>query len=408
MTHVSERFLKYVAFDTESDPESSTVPTSAKQKKLAECLVEEMKSIGIMDAHMDEFGYVYGTIEKNTDKQIPTIGFIAHMDTSPDISGKDVKPRIVKNYDGKDIILNAEKNIIMKTSEFEHLKKYVGQDLIVTDGTTLLGADDKAGVAEIMTMAETLYNNPSIKHGTIKIGFTPDEEVGSGAEHFDVKGFNADFGYTVDGGELGEVEYENFNAASAIVNINGKNIHPGSAKGKMLNSLLIAMEFQSMLPTFENPAFTENYEGFSHLCDLNGSVEHTKMQYIIRDHDMIKFTEKKERFEKISNYLNEKYGENTIELTVKDSYFNMREKILPHMHIIDTAKEAMESLGVIPKDIPIRGGTDGARLSFMGLPCPNLCTGGDNFHGRYEYVSIQSMEKVVELLLKIIEIYSNK
>lgn len=404
--HVSERFLKYVSFDTESNPESSTVPTSEKQKDLAKFLVEEMKAIGIKDAYMDEYGYVYGTIEKNIDKEIPTIAFIAHMDTSPDLSGKDIKTRIIKNYDGKDIVLNEEKNIIMKTSEFEHLKSNIGKDLIVTDGTTLLGADDKAGIAEILTMAETLINNPSIKHGTIKLGFTPDEEVGSGADHFNLKDFGADFGYTVDGGELGELEYENFNAASAKITINGTNIHPGSAKGKMVSALLIGMELHNMLPVFENPAFTEGYEGFSHLNDMAGNVEQVKMQYIIRDHDMDKFNIKKERFVKIAKYLNEKYGENTVELKLSDSYFNMKEKILPHMHIIDTAKKAMVELDIIPNIIPIRGGTDGARLSFMGLPCPNLCTGGYNFHGRYEYIPVQSMERVVDILLKIVELYT--
>ncbi len=404
--HVSERFLKYVSFDTESNPESSTVPTSEKQKNLAKFLVEEMKAIGIKDAYMDEYGYVYGTIEKNIDKEIPTIAFIAHMDTSPDLSGKDIKTRIIKNYDGKDIVLNEEKNIIMKTSEFEHLKSNIGKDLIVTDGTTLLGADDKAGIAEILTMAETLINNPSIKHGTIKLGFTPDEEVGSGADHFNLKDFGADFGYTVDGGELGELEYENFNAASAKITINGTNIHPGSAKGKMVSALLIGMELHNMLPVFENPAFTEGYEGFSHLNEMAGNVEQVKMQYIIRDHDMDKFNIKKEKFVKIAKYLNEKYGENTVELKLSDSYFNMKDKILPHMHIIDTAKKAMVELDIIPNIIPIRGGTDGARLSFMGLPCPNLCTGGYNFHGRYEYIPVQSMERVVDILLKIVELYT--
>lgn len=404
--HVSERFLKYVAFDTESNTESTTVPTTEKQKNLAKYLVEEMKTIGIKDAYMDEYGYVYGTIEKNTDKETPTIAFIAHMDTSPDLSGKDIKARIVKNYDGNDIVLNEEKNILMKTSDFEHLKDNIGNDLIVTDGTTLLGADDKAGIAEILTMAETLYNNPNIKHGTIKLGFTPDEEVGSGADHFNIENFGADFGYTVDGGELGELEYENFNAASAKIIINGTNIHPGSAKGKMVSALLIGMELHSMLPVFENPAFTEGYEGFSHLNDMSGNVEQVKMQYIIRDHNIDKFNIKKERFIKITNYLNEKYGENTVELKLADSYFNMKEKILPHMHIIETAQKAMNELGITPKIVPIRGGTDGARLSFMGLPCPNLCTGGYNFHGRYEYIPVQSMERVVDILLKIVELYS--
>lgn len=408
MLEVKKRFLKYISFDTESNPESTTVPTTAKQKELAKYLVNEMKSLGISDAHMNEFGYVYGTIEKNIDVEVPTIGFISHMDTSPDLSGKNVKSRIVENYDGKDIVLNNEKNIVMKTSDFESLKNYVGQDIIVTDGTTLLGADDKAGIAEILTMAEVLQNNKNIKHGTIKIGFTPDEEVGSGADHFDVESFNADYAYTVDGGELGEVEYENFNAASAKITVYGTNIHPGSAKNKMKNSMHIAMEFHNMLPVFEDPSYTEDYEGFSHLCDMNGSVEETKLQYIIRDHDMDKFNLKKKRFTNITDYLNEKYGENTINLELKDSYYNMKEKIEPHMHLINNAKEAMEQLNVTPIEVPIRGGTDGARLSFMGLPCPNLCTGGANFHGRYEYIPVQSMEKIVEILIKICEIYATK
>lgn len=405
MSNVTDRFLKYVSFDTESDPSSTTVPTSMKQKELAKYIVEEMKTLGISDAHMDNYGYVYGTIQKNTNKQAPTIGFIAHMDTSPDLSGKNIKSRIVKNYDGKDILLNSEKNIIMKTSDFESLAKYKGQDLIVTDGTTLLGADDKAGIAEIMSMAEYYHNNPSVEHGTIKIAFTPDEEVGSGADHFDVKKFGADFAYTVDGGELGEVEYENFNAASAIVKVKGTNIHPGSAKGKMVNSMLIAIEFNSMLPVFEKPEYTEGYEGFNHLCEIKGSVEETILEYIIRDHDIEKFKSKKLRFEKIANYLNEKYETGTVEVTVKDSYFNMKEQILPHIHIVETAKKAMLQNDIAPIEIPIRGGTDGARLSFMGLPCPNLCTGGANYHGRYEYVSIQSMEKIVQILIKINELY---
>lgn len=408
MLEVKKRFLKYISFDTESDPESTSVPTTEKQKELAKYLVNEMQSLGISDAHMDEFGYVYGTIKSNIDREVPTIGFISHMDTSPDLSGKDVKSHIVENYDGKDIVLNKEKNIIMKTSDFESLKNYIGQDIIVTDGTTLLGADDKAGIAEILTMAEILQNNADIKHGTIKIGFTPDEEVGCGADHFDVKGFNADYAYTVDGGELGEVEYENFNAAGAKITVYGTNIHPGSAKNKMKNSMHIAMEFHNMLPVFEDPSYTEGYEGFSHLCDMNGSVEETKLQYIIRDHNMNSFNLKKERFVKITNYLNEKYGENTIKLELKDSYYNMKEKIEPHMHLIENAKKAMEQLNVTPIEVPIRGGTDGARLSFMGLPCPNLCTGGANFHGRYEYVPVQSMEKIVQILVKIAEIYATK
>ncbi|NYB74459.1 peptidase T [Sedimentibacter hydroxybenzoicus DSM 7310] len=401
---VHEKFLNYVKYDTQSVPDVDKIPSSEKQKDLASCLVEEMKAMGIKDARMDENGYVYGTVPKNTDKDIPVIGFIAHMDTAPDMPGNDIKPKIVYNYDGKNIVLNEEKNIVMKTEMFEHLTDYIGNDLIVTDGTTLLGADDKAGIAEIMSMAEIFINNPDIEHGDIKIGFTPDEEVGNGADLFNVKGFGADFAYTVDGGKLGELEYENFNAASAKIEISGVNIHPGSAKDKMINSILIAIEFQNMLPVRETPENTDGYEGFYHLTDIHGEVEKTKLDYIIRDHNLEKFNRKKERIEKIASYLNEKYGVGTVKVKMTDSYYNMKEKISPHMHIIETAKKAMENLNIEPIIVPIRGGTDGARLSYMGLPCPNLCTGGHNFHGRYEYIPIQSMEKVVELLIEIVKL----
>ncbi len=403
---VQDRFLNYVKFDTQSVPDKDVIPSSEKQKDLARYLVDEMKSIGINDAFMDEYGYVYGTIPSNADKKIPVMGFIAHMDTSPDMPGNDIKPRIVYGYDGEDIVLNEEKNIVMKTEMFEHMKEYKGLDLIVTDGTTLLGADNKAGIAEIMSMAEYLLNNPDVKHGTIKIGFTPDEEVGSGADKFDVEGFGAEFAYTVDGGKFGEIEYENFNAASAKVEINGVNIHPGTAKNKMKNALLIGFEFNSMLPVHEVPENTEQYEGFNHLNDMSGNVEKTYLNYIIRDHSSEKFNEKKERFIKITDYLNERYGEGTVVTELKGSYFNMREKILPHMHIVETAVKAMKNIGVEPEVVPIRGGTDGARLSYMGLPCPNLCTGGHNYHGRYEYIPVQSMEKTVELLLEIVRLYA--
>lgn len=405
MVKVHERFLNYVKIDTESVHDAKCFPSSEKQKDLGRLLVEEMKGIGIDDAHLDDFGYVYGTIPSNSDdKNIKNIGFIAHMDTSPDLSGKDVKARIVKDYNGNDIVLNKEKNIVMKTDMFEQLLDYKGQDLIVTDGTTLLGADNKAGIAEIMAMAEFLFNNPQIKHGTIKIGFTPDEEVGGGANHFDVEGFGADFAYTVDGGKLGGIEYENFNACNAKVTISGTNIHPGIAKNKMKNSMLIAMELHSMLPVFENPAFTEGYEGFNHLNDFNGSIEQTNLTYIIRDHDMEKFNSKKERFLKIAEYLNDKYGQDTVVVDIADSYLNMKEMILPHMHIIETAKQAMKILGIEPFVYPIRGGTDGARLSYMGLPCPDLCTGSHYSHGRYEFISIQSMEKIVDILVEIVKL----
>ena len=406
MMKVHERFLNYVKYDTQSVEDVEIIPSSEKQKDLAVFLVEEMKNIGIRDAYMDENCYVYGTVEKNTDKDVPVIGFIAHMDTAPDMPGNDIKARIVHDYDGKDIVLNEEKGIVMHTNMFEHLLNYVGNDLIITDGTTLLGADDKAGIAEILSMAEFLINNPDIKHGTVKIGFTPDEEVGNGANLFDVEGFGADFAYTVDGGALGEIEYENFNAENAKVTINGVNIHPGSAKNKMKNSILIAIEFQSMLPVHETPDNTENYEGFNHLNDISGDVEKTCLNYIIRDHNLDKFNFKKDRFVKIANYLNEKYGKGTVVVELKDTYYNMKEKILPHMHIVETAQRAMKNIGIEPEVVPIRGGTDGARLSYMGLPCPNLCTGGHNYHGRYEYIPVQSMEKVVELLTEIIRLYA--
>jgi tripeptide aminopeptidase len=396
---VHERFLNYVKIDTQSVPGGDEIPSSEKQKDLGNLLVQEMLSMGIEDAHMDENGYVYGTVKGNTDA--PVIGFIAHMDTSPDMSGSNVKPRIIYGYDGGDIVLNEEKQIVMETKTFDHLLKYVGLDLIVTDGTTLLGADDKAGIAEILTMAEYLIKNPHIKHGTIKIAFTPDEEVGKGADLFNIEKFGADYAYTVDGGEIGEIEYENFNAASAKLRIKGVNIHPGTAKNKMKNSILIGMEFHGMLPVYETPENTEGYEGFSLLNEMSGKVEETQLEYIIRDHVMGKFNAKKERFKKIADYLNDKYGQGTVDLTLEDSYYNMKEKILPHMHIVENAIKAMENIGIEPKVVPIRGGTDGARLSYMGLPCPNLCTGGHNFHGKYEYIPVQSMEKVVELLIEI-------
>ncbi len=406
MTKVHERFLKYVAFDTESDPDSETCPSTAKQKKLGEFLVSEMKAMGISDVEMDENGYVYGQIPSNsTNAKAPSLALIAHMDTSPDLSGAHIKPQIVKQYDGGTIILNEALGIKMSPKEFDHLAHYVGQDLIVTDGTTLLGADDKAGIAEILTLCERLLENDAILHGPIKIAFTPDEEVGRGADLFNLEKVNADFGYTVDGGELGELEFENFNAATAKITIKGTNIHPGSAKGKMVNSILIGMEFNQMLPAFDVPSFTENYEGFNHLNDFKGSVEETHMLYIIRDHDLEKFNEKKALFREITAFLNYKYGSNVVETQLIDSYFNMREKILPHIHLIKTVKTAMETCEVEPLIVPIRGGTDGARLSYMGLPCPNICTGGHNFHGRFEYIPVQSMEKTVDILTEIVKIY---
>ncbi|MBQ7775148.1 MAG: peptidase T [Lachnospiraceae bacterium] len=403
-----DRFLKYVSIDTCSDEESDTSPSTAKQHALAEVLAAQLQDMGAEDVFYDtEHCYVYATIPAAKGcENSPVIGFIAHMDTSPAMSGANVKPRIVREYDGKDIVLNAQENIVLKVSDFPEVIKYIGQDLIVTDGTTLLGADDKAGIAEIMTMAEYFLTHPEARHGKIRIGFTPDEEIGRGPDHFDVKLFGADFAYTVDGGALGELEFENFNAAGAKVTIHGRNVHPGSAKGKMKNSILIAQEFQGMLPIFENPMYTEMYEGFFHLDSIAGNVEETKMDYIIRDHDMDKFQAKKARFQATADFLNEKYGEGTIEVDMGDSYYNMRKVIEPHMHLIEKVKEAMNELGIEPIITPIRGGTDGARLSFMGLPCPNICTGGENFHGKYEYACVQSMEKIVELLIKVAEGYA--
>lgn len=406
---VLSRFLNYIVIDTQSREEAGIIPSTEKQRNLASLLVEELKSMGAQDVNMDEHAYVYATIPATTTKKdVPVLGFIAHMDTAPAYSGTDVKPQIIKNYDGTDVLLNQENGLTMTVTDFPDLLHYIGQDLITTNGDTLLGADDKAGVAEIMAMAEYLINHPEIPHGTIKIGFTPDEEVGCGADLFDVEKFGADVAYTVDGGEVGELEYENFNAASAKVKINGSSIHPGSSKGKMKNAILMGMEFQSMLPVFENPMYTEGYEGFYHLDTISGDVETAYLNYIIRDHDMGKFTEKKLFVQRVADYLNQKYGADTVELTVKDSYFNMKEKIEPHMYLIELAESAMRDLEIEPKICPIRGGTDGARLSYMGLPCPNLCTGGHNFHGKYEFISIQSMEKVVELLINIVKKFENK
>lgn len=400
-----ERFLQYVRYHTTSDDNAPAdkCPTTDRQKVLGAALAEELLSLGLADAHMDEFGYVYGTLPANCKTDQPVLGLIAHMDTSPAASGENVQARIVENYNGGDILLNAEKKIVMRPTEFESLLDYKGQDLIVTDGTTLLGSDDKAGIAEIFTALERLTTE-NIPHGTIKVGITPDEETGRGADRFDVKGFGAQYAYTVDGGKLGEIEYENFNAADAKVTINGVSVHPGTAKGKMKNAILIAMEFHSMLPVFENPAFTEGYEGFSHLEGIQGHEEQTSLHYIIRDHDMEKFEVKKARFQKIATYLNEKYGTGTVVLNITDSYYNMKQQIAPHMFLIENAEQAMRKAGVEPLVVPIRGGTDGARLSYMGLPCPNLSTGGHNFHSRFEYIPIQSMDKMVDVLLNLVRI----
>ena len=394
MESVSERFLRYVSFDTQSDEFSESCPSTAKQKALGQQLVKEMLSMGIRDARMDENGYVYGTVPG--DPSLPVIGLIAHMDTSPDISGANVKPCIIQ-YDGGDIVLNAGENIVMREKDYPSLLQYQGKHLIVTEGTTLLGADDKAGIAEIMTCAEALITSGE-NHATLKIAFTPDEEIGRGADRFDVQGFGADYAYTVDGGKLGELEYENFNAAGAKVTVHGINIHPGSAKDKMVNSQHIAMEFHSLLPAMECPEHTEGYEGFYHLIQMSGSVEESQLRYIIRDHDMEKFQSKKVLMEQLCQSLNEKYGEGTVTLHIQDSYYNMREKIEPCMYVVDRAKRAMESVGIQPVTVPIRGGTDGAKLSFMGLPCPNLCTGGKNFHGRFEYIAVEDMQIISKML----------
>lgn len=398
MEPVEKRFLRYVSYETTSDESSETCPSTANQKVLGAAIVEEMLSMGIQDARMDENGYVYGTVPG--DPSLPTVGLIAHMDTAPDASGANIKARIVE-YTGGDILLNGEKGIYLRETDYESLKRNHGKHLIVTDGTTLLGADDKAGVAEILTAAEILLTQGG-KHATLKIGFTPDEEIGRGADKFDVQGFGADYAYTADGGTVGEIEYENFNAASACVTFHGLNIHPGSAKDKMVNSQYIAMEYQSLLPTAQKPEYTEGYEGFIHLTDMRGEVENSQLRYIIRDHDMAKFQEKKRLMTAAADFLNDKYGPGTVEIALRDSYFNMREKIEPCMEIVDRAKRAMALAGMEPKEVPVRGGTDGARLSYEGLPCPNLCTGGENYHGRFEYIPVEDMEQCVKMLVNIL------
>lgn len=395
---VAERFLKYVSYHTTSDEFSETCPSTERQKVLAEALVEEMKAMGIVDAYMDEDGYVYGTVPG--DPKLPVIGLIAHMDTSPDASGENIRAKVVE-YCGEDILLNAEKGIYLRESEYESLSNHHGKHLIVTDGTTLLGADDKAGIAEILTAAELLLKSEK-PHATLRIGFTPDEEIGRGADRFNVAAFGADYAYTVDGGAVGEMEYENFNAAGAKVVFHGRNIHPGSAKGKMVNAQSIAMEYESLLPKQQKPEYTEGYEGFIHLTDMEGAVELATLRYIIRDHDLEKFGEKKEIMTSAAAFLNAKYGENTVELTIQDSYFNMREKIEPCMYVVERAVKAMEAVGMTAKTVPIRGGTDGARLSFEGLPCPNLCTGGENYHGRFEYIPVEDMELCVKMLVQLL------
>jgi len=405
---LTERFLKYVSFTTTSDENTNMTPSTPGQMIFAQYLVEELKSIGLQEVDLDKNGYVMATLPANTDKDIPTIGFVAHMDTSPDMSGKNVKPRIVSNYDGNDILLNDEKLIVLETEKYPEILQYKGQDIIVTDGTTLLGADDKAGLTEIVTAMEYLIAHPEIKHGKIRIGFTPDEEIGQGADHFDVAKFGAEWAYTMDGGEIGELEYENFNAASAKITFQGLNVHPGYAYHKMINSMRIANQFAGMLPRHETPEHTEGYEGFYHLVGMEGTVEKSSLTYIIRDHDRDRFDRRKKEVQHIVNKINAEFGEGTATLVLRDQYYNMREKVEPVMHIVDLAFEAMEAVGVKPNVKPIRGGTDGARLSFEGLPCPNIFAGGHNFHGRFEYVPVQSMEKAMMIVVKIAELLAKK
>lgn len=403
MNFLVDKFLQYVKIDTTSDSKSQSCPSSDIQWDLAKVIVKDLEEIGLVDISLDENGYIMGTLPSNTKKDIPTIGFIAHMDTAPSFNGKDIKPRIIDNYDGNDIVLNSNLNIIMTVKDFPELKKYENQRLIVTDGTTLLGADDKAGIVEIMTALKYLKENPTIEHGEIKIGITPDEEIGRGANLFDIEKFGAKFAYTIDGGEVGELEFENFNAASAKIVIKGRDIHPGASKNKMINSMLLAIELNEMLPVNERPEYTEGYEGFFLLTDFNGTIEATEIEYIIRDHSKEKFLEKKELMENAVKYLHGKYKDAEIVLTLEDSYYNMREMIEPVYHIVELAKNSMVDVGVKPIIKPIRGGTDGARLSFNGLPCPNIFTGGHNFHGKFEFIPIESMEKSVKVILKIIE-----
>jgi tripeptide aminopeptidase len=408
LQNVAHRFLKYVKYETTSNENSSKCPSTDGQMAFAKDLAAELKAIGLTDVSVDENGYVMGTVPSNIDRKIPVVGFISHMDTSPDMSGKNVNPQIIENYDGKDIILNKDKNIVLSPSDFPELKDYIGKTLITTDGTTLLGADDKAGIAEIVTACEYLISHPEIKHGTIKVCITPDEEIGRGADKFDVKKFGADFAYTIDGGKLGELEYENFNAASAKIIIHGRNVHPGTAKGKMKNSVLIGVELASMLPLEETPENTEGYEGFYHINNFNGDVEETHLYYIIRDFDKENFENRKNYLLNLINKLNEKYGEGTVEIDLKDQYYNMREIIEKDMSIVEIALKAIEQAGVKPDVSPIRGGTDGARLSYMGLPTPNIFTGGHNFHGKYEYIPIFAMEKAVEVILNIVKLVTEK
>jgi tripeptide aminopeptidase len=408
MQHIIDRFISYVTIDTESDPNSATTPSTKKQWDLAKKLVEELKGIGMTEVTIDDHAYVMATLPSNVDHEVPTIGFVSHFDTTPDFTGANVQPQIIENYDGGDIILNAEQNIVLSPSYFKDLLQYKGQTLITTNGLTLLGADDKAGITEIVTAMEYLIQNPEVKHGKIRICFTPDEEIGRGADLFDVQKFGAQWAYTMDGSQIGELEYENFNAAAVKVTFKGKSVHPGYAKGKMINSMLIAQDFMNQLPQGETPQETKGYEGFFHVTQLSGSIEETKLELIIRDHDMKKFLKRKELIHKITKKINKQFakqfGEDSVITEIKDQYYNMKEKVVPVMHIVDLAEKAMKSLGIKPLIKPIRGGTDGCRLSYMGLPCPNIFAGGHNFHGKYEYVPVESMQKAVEVIVKIAEL----
>jgi tripeptide aminopeptidase len=406
--HLIDRFISYVTVDTESDPESKTTPSSEKQWNLANALVEELKRIGLEDVTIDNNAYIMATLPSNVSHEVPVVGFVAHFDTTPDFTGANVKPQIIENYNGKDIVLNKAENIILSPADFDDLLLYKGQTLITTDGTTLLGADDKAGIAEIVSAMEYLIKHPELKHGKIRIGFTPDEEIGRGAHKFDVKKFGASWAYTMDGSQIGELEYENFNAAGAEVTIKGKIVHPGYAKGKMINSMYIASEFINSLPRMETPEHTEDRQGFFHLHNMKGEVDSTKLQYIIRDHDRNHFEARKEMIQKLANDLNDQYEREIISVELKDQYFNMREKIEPVMHIVDIAEEAMEMAGIKAMIKPIRGGTDGSQLSFMGLPCPNIFAGGHNFHGRFEYVPVESMLKAIEVIVNIAQLVAKK
>ncbi len=397
------KFLRYVQKDTQSDENSKTYPSTKKQFDLAHILEKELNDLGLDDVEVDDFGYVTATLPSNTEKEIPVIGFLAHMDTAPDMSGKNVRPQVFENYDGNDILLNSESGIKISTKDFPEIKEYKGQTIITASGNTLLGADDKAGIAEIMMAMEYLVGHPEIKHGKIKIAFTPDEEIGKGVDHFDVTKFGADYAYTLDGGPTGELEYENFNAAGIAIQIQGRNIHPGYAKGKMINSILVVSELNDMLPIEQRPEFTEGYEGFFHIIKFFGTVETSEIHYIIRDHDREKFEDKKLLIKEAVKFINKKYGQEIAKYKLEDQYYNMREKIEPVFHIVEQAKQAMIELGITPNIKPIRGGTDGARLSYMGLPCPNIFTGGHNYHGKYEYIPLESMEKAVQVILKIVE-----